>query len=47
MEVLSCFLAECARRQGGFGYNHQRSKINVLTRLCFADDLLIFSEASV
>jgi hypothetical protein len=46
MEVLSCLLAECARAQGGFGYHHRCSKIG-LTHLCFADDLLIFSEASV
>jgi hypothetical protein len=46
MEVLSCMLAGCARTQGGFGYHHRCSKIG-RTHLCFADDLLIFSEASV
>jgi hypothetical protein len=46
MEVLSSILAECVVKKEGFGYHHHCSKVG-LTHLCFADDLLIFSEASV
>jgi hypothetical protein len=46
MEVLPSLLAECVVKKEGFGYHHRCSKVG-LTHLCFADDLLIFSEASV
>jgi hypothetical protein len=46
MEVLSSLLAECVVKKEGFGYHHRCSKVG-LTHLCFADDLFIFSEASV
>ncbi|KAK3229311.1 hypothetical protein Dsin_001192 [Dipteronia sinensis] len=46
MEVLSSLLAECVVKKKGFCYHHRFSKVG-LTHLCFADDLLIFSEASV
>jgi hypothetical protein len=45
MEVLSSLLAECVVKKEGFGY-HRCSTVG-LTHLCFANDLLIFSEASV
>ncbi|XP_059462077.1 uncharacterized protein LOC132191079 [Corylus avellana] len=44
VEVLSSLLADC--KNEGFGYHDRCSKVG-LTYLCFADDLLIFSEASV
>jgi hypothetical protein len=46
MEVLSSLLVECVVKKEGFGCHHRCSKVG-LTHLCFADDLLIFSEASV
>ena len=46
MEVLSSLLAECVVKNEGFGYHHHCFKVG-FTHLCFADDLLIFSEASV
>ncbi|KAK2638746.1 hypothetical protein Ddye_026541 [Dipteronia dyeriana] len=44
--VLSSLLAECMVKNDGYDYHHRCSKVG-LTHLCFADDLLIFSGASV
>jgi hypothetical protein len=46
MEILSRLLSDYVDRNAGFSFHHKCSGVN-LTHLCFADDLLIFSEASV
>jgi hypothetical protein len=45
MEILSSLLAKCVVKEG-FGYYHRCSRVG-LTQVCFANDLFIFSEASV
>jgi hypothetical protein len=46
MEVFSRIMADHTRGVSGFKF-HPRCLKQKLTHLCFADDLLIFSEASV
>lgn len=46
MEVFSRIMENGTRAGSGFKYHHRCSKLN-LTHLCFADDLLIFSEANL
>lgn len=46
MEILASLLKECAKENKGFKYHYRCSNVK-LTHLCFADDLLIFSEGKL
>jgi len=46
MEVFSRIMENCTREGSGFKFHHRCSRLK-LTHLCFADDLLIFSDASL
>jgi hypothetical protein len=46
MKVFSRLTQEYTREGSGFKYHHRCSRMNI-THLCFADDLLLFSEASL
>jgi hypothetical protein len=45
MEILSCLMKDCVEGSSGVGFHHKFLKIK-LTHLCFADDILTFSEAT-
>jgi hypothetical protein len=45
MEVFSRLMADYTRYGSGFGFHHRCARLRI-TYLCFADDLLIFSDAS-
>jgi hypothetical protein len=46
MEMFTRILGECTKEGTGFKYHFRCSKLK-LTHLCFADDLLIFSDADL
>lgn len=46
MEIFSRIMADSTKVTSGFKYHHRCSRLH-LTHLCFADDLLIFSKASL
>lgn len=46
MEVFSRIMKDYTREGSGFKFHHNCSKMK-LTHLCFADDMLIFSDASL
>lgn len=45
MEVFSRLTAEYTRYGSGYGFHHRCARLRI-THLCFANDLLIFSDAS-